>query len=299
MFNCYTSLPAVLVFATHTPQPPRTSAPHHHTVRRVLAAAGLHHHLARLLLPAAVIHHTRQPAARGAVKVIATARGRALNFTLLPTPTHPLTTMSAALVCRLYGLGRTLRHSRPVHLLAIRLMRRHLVALSLSQLSLLLRGVGSFLGYLWLSLSGSLDEVFSAVPGDFSILTGDVCLTLPAAATPATWASAVVSFLAEKGERTHTLQSRVAMTRSQTSPVLSADAWALRWLFFCRAFLSAGRLIRHSETGRIRSLANFTLLCCEIRISFCRRSPSRRFRSIRRRLVKRATREAGRRLWPF
>ena len=130
-------------------------------------------------------------------------------------------------------------------------------------------------------------------------LVGDVQLVLPGGAQPQVWAARLISLLEEHRVRALALAGVRGHAGRGGSSVDAPAGWAAGWLLFCRAFLGGAAPQWHGRR-RVRHLSSFTLFCAGLRVVH-RRSPhaGKRLRSIRRRQVKRVTREAVRRLWPF
>jgi hypothetical protein len=230
---------------------------------------------------------------------------------VLPTPDSQcktILTLSNTLVLKLYSLQRTVKLTQPLLLLMIRLLRRYLVTLRLKRLSIHLGNFGESLPFLWRTLITPLNEVFNhpralRLIGDLGM---DAGLSHYNATSKLSLGNRLFAFLEQYKSKTSAYFAYAAASNSSnnTASAISqafTSNFVSLWSAFCRTFLLNCKLTNHPFSDK-RIFSNFCLT-----ITFCQftTNPRRawvyrkKLRSLKRRLVKRVTREATKRLWLF
>jgi hypothetical protein len=218
-------------------------------------------------------------------------------------------TLSNTLVLRLYGLQRTIKLTQPLLLLMVRLLRRYLVTLKLRCLDIRIGNFGESLPFLWRTLLLPLNEVFNhpraaRLIGDLGVEVG----SYRGLGTKLEVRKQLLDFLDQQRAKTIAYFGYIATTYNNPEnivgggvPSIFTSHFTTLWAMFCRSFLVNCRLMVHPSTGK-RLFSNFCLLVSFFQFNANPRRSwvyRKKLRSLKRRLVKRVTREASARVWPF
>lgn len=216
------------------------------------------------------------------------------GYALVPRRTNSrlLINFSSMFIGNAYGLAKRAKSTLAVKLLSIRFLRRYLVVFGVKNIALRISGSTSDFKSLWYALVRPLEEIFFHPLGHY--LIGDLTFR--------------VSQGGGSGSAAATIKRQAAdfflLQHGKFAPhyevFLPVDRFAKAWEDFCQKFLFDCVEIGGGKFSRF--FWNYYFSCERVFLptdSLRCVSYRKTTRSVRRRIVKRITRETQRRLWVF